>query len=175
MSLSLNRTQYPILEGIEKEHLSYIRERREMAARKMLLEDADDLSVFLGVPDVPKQKPNENEIQDGEEEINGEKEEEMSAGVQRQRFASRQDRYEHKQRSQATNGTEEDGYESGVPLDLDLESDFQEAVSKLKGRVENMMSDVHAKDYKDPSRGIWLAILFEGDVYSLSRDSTVVH
>lgn len=125
-----------------------------MVSRKMLLEDVDDLSVFFGVPDIlPKPKIG-NVNGDATEETEPQDEDETSALAQRQRFADREDRYERLKKARSMGGKAvEDGYESSVFLDAYIESDFQDALGRLKDRAGKLMSDVHAKEYKDPSKG----------------------
>jgi GC-rich sequence DNA-binding factor len=115
-----------------------------MIAKRRQQDDEDDLSLFCGSP--PEQKQPETEELDELGRVIPQK---NSSVLRRERQAERVTR-----RSRRRPSKEEDGYSTDATLPPSDASDFQIAISNLATRVNNVLDDVRADDFKDPDLGV---------------------
>ncbi|TDL23255.1 hypothetical protein BD410DRAFT_787584 [Rickenella mellea] len=136
--------KYPLLEKLEDEHVSLLKERSEMIAKRRQQDDEDALSLFFGSP--PEQKQPETEELDELGRVIPQK---NSSMLRRERQAERVTR-----RSRRKPSKEEEGYSTDATLPPSDASDFQMAMSNLATRVNNVLADVRADDFNDPDLGV---------------------
>lgn len=137
-------SQYPILEKLEDEHVSLLRERSEMISKRRLQDDEDDLSTFLG--SLPA--PSSNEL-DELDELGRVVPRQNPIIAQRERGVERAAR---RSRRRATR--EEEGYSTDSSLSPSDETDFQTAVASLQNKVDAVLQDVRSDEFRDPSLGV---------------------
>ena len=119
------------MEKLEEEHLSLLKEKFDIVARRRKAEDEDDLSLFLGrIPQPASEEP-----------------------PQQERSAARLIRRTHRRQVGADLAAEE-GFSTDLSLSSDQEDDFQLAITKLKEKAEGVLSDVRAGEFRDPSQGL---------------------
>lgn len=136
--------QYPILESLEDEHVSLLKERRDMISKRRLQDDEDDLAIFLGALPTPV-------------ETDPEEYDELGRLVPRQNpEVSRRERMRSRtaRRSQRPPAQEEDGYSTDSSLPPSDQVDFRTAMSNLASKKEKMLEDVRSDEFKDPSLGV---------------------
>ncbi|KAK7005823.1 GC-rich sequence DNA-binding factor-like protein [Favolaschia claudopus] len=134
--------KYPLLEKLEEEHISLIKERSDMIKERRNADDEDDFCVFMGINRVPE-----------EEETD-----ELGRVIPKPTPATRRAaRLARRQRRQRTQNDEEEGYSTDSSLPPpDLES-YQSAMSSLGERTALVLSDVRAEEFRDPGKGRWSA------------------
>jgi GC-rich sequence DNA-binding factor len=130
----LRNVQYPALEKLEEEHLSLLKERFDIAAGRRTAEDEDDLSLFLG------QIPQPASV-------------EQPKASRQERSTARLIRRIHRRQVGADLAAEE-GFSTDSSLSSDQEEDFQLAITKLKEKAEDILNDVRAGEFRDPSQGL---------------------
>ena len=97
-------------------------------------EDEDDLSLFLG-----------HLLQPASEEL--------PKSSRQERSTARLIRRTHRRQVGAALAAEE-GFSTDSSLSSDQDEDFQLAIRKLKEKGENVLSDVRAGEFRDPSQGL---------------------
>jgi len=122
------------LEKLEEEHLSLLKEKFDIVARRRKAEDEDDLSLFLGhIPQPASEEP--------------------PGFSQQERSAARLIRRTHLRQVGADLAAEE-GSSTDLSLSSDQEEDFELAITKLKEKGEGVLGDVRAGEFRDPSQGL---------------------
>lgn len=105
-----------------------------MVAERRKAEDEDDLSLCLG--HIPQQAS-----------------EEPPKSSRQERSAARLIRRGQRHLVGAALAAEE-GFSTDSSLSSDQEEDFRLAIAKLKGKAEDVFSDVRAGEFRDPSQGL---------------------
>ncbi|TFY70970.1 hypothetical protein EVG20_g2035 [Dentipellis fragilis] len=135
--------KFPQLEKLEEEHISIVKERRDMIRQRRHADDEDDLSYFLGsLPVPPHTEPEELD------ELGRIIPRANPAAARRDRRSSRITRRSHRK------SVEEEGYSTDSELPPSDAADYRTALQKLAMRRDDILSDVKAKEFKDPSLGI---------------------
>ncbi|OAX42141.1 hypothetical protein K503DRAFT_790350 [Rhizopogon vinicolor AM-OR11-026] len=144
--------KFPKLEKLEDEHISVLKERSEMIARRRQADVQDDLSLIFGslptadepeeVDDLGRIVPRAN-----------------PAAVRRERRAARITRRLRRERERETKnvGTQqkqEEGYSTDSSLPPSDAMDYQSAMERITSDGHNLLSDVRAADFRDPSLGL---------------------
>ncbi|EKM51607.1 uncharacterized protein PHACADRAFT_31439 [Phanerochaete carnosa HHB-10118-sp] len=137
--------KYPQLEKLEEEHVSLLQERYDLISQRRRVDDDDDLSLFLGSLPAPPQSQEIDELGRVVPVAN-------STALMRDRTVARSGR---RLRRRAQNQTqEEEGYSTDATLPPSDAADFQTAISKLLNKGQDVLSDVRAKDFREPSQGL---------------------
>ncbi|KAA1469958.1 GCFC-domain-containing protein [Dentipellis sp. KUC8613] len=135
--------KFPQLEKLEEEHISIIKEKRDMIRQRRHADDEDDLSYFLGsLPVPPHTEPEELD------ELGRIIPRANPAAARRDRRSSRIARRSHRK------STEEEGFSTDAELPPSDATDYHTALQKLAMRRDDILSDVKAKEFKDPSLGV---------------------
>ncbi|KAI0373663.1 GCFC-domain-containing protein [Pilatotrama ljubarskyi] len=141
--------KFPQLEKLEDEHISIIKERADMIAQRRKAEDEDDLTLFFGTP--PQLQPKPDEVDDLGRTIPSAN----SAASRADRMAAREAR---RLRRRATNQQkkeeEEEGYSTDAELPPSDADDYRAAMGKLVADAKEIMADVKAEEFRDPSVGL---------------------
>jgi GC-rich sequence DNA-binding factor len=143
-----SRLQYPLLEKLEEEHLSLFKERRDMLAKRRDQDDADDLSIFLGLQTSTISDESEPKLDEFGRSIPVD-----AASERRERRLERLDR--RKRRATRQTVVEEEGYSTDsslAPTDL---SAYGEAVQSIAASSKEVLADVKAAEFRDPAKGRW--------------------
>lgn len=134
--------QYPDLEKLEDEHLSLLKERKDMIQRRRTADDEDDLSFCLGSV---MTRDNSDEVDDLGRIVP-----ERNANIlRRERMHSRVSR-----RSRRIHSAEEEGYSTDSSLPASDQADFETATSKLEDDSKKLLGDVKSDDFRNPSVGV---------------------
>ena len=164
--VSLADSQIPLLEKIEKDSMAHLQERADLVTQRRTADDNDDIALILGVP---PQSPTEGDNGDAEEEIDElgrsrrtEHEAGPSSGVRKARRSDRTARRTRRRaRIQTSNGATPmgpGGNDEGFSTDSSLAEgdarDYVEAQRDLGRRVEGLLDDVKAEDFRDPAKGL---------------------
>ena len=123
-----------MLEKLEEEHLSLLKEKFDMVAGRRKAEDDDDLSLFLGHAPQPAS-------------------EEPPKSSRQERSTARLIRRTRRRQVGAALAAE-GGFSTDSSLSSDQEEDFQLAITKLKEKAAGVLSDVRAGEFRDPSQGL---------------------
>ena len=144
--------KFPMLEKLEEEHISLLKERYEMIAKRRLQDDEDDLALFLGSPPAPP--PAEEEL----DELGRVIPQQNPAIARRERRTQRSARHARhllRRQSQAPPSPEDDdGLSTDASLPPSDASDYQLALAQLSERVHGVLSDVRAEEFREPSKGV---------------------
>lgn len=140
--------KFPPVEKLENEHVSILKERRDMIQARRRAEDEDDLSMFLGSrPTLPHTGPEELD--------------EMGRIIPRfNAEATRDDRRTARaarralRRRNGRQGEDEEGYSTDATLPPSDAADYLAALQQLSRQRDEILSDVKAKEFKDPMQGI---------------------
>ncbi|EJD50811.1 hypothetical protein AURDEDRAFT_143230 [Auricularia subglabra TFB-10046 SS5] len=138
--------KYPLLEKVENEHISLIKERAEMITKRREEDDLDDLALFLGVAALEAiQQP--TPAQDGEAPP-------PITPTQRgeRRLARAMRRQGRRQRG--VQQADEDGYSTDASLPGAEAADFADALGDLETRRGAVLADVQAPEFRDPQKGL---------------------
>lgn len=118
-----------------------------MISQRRRADDEDDLSLFMGTLPTTAQPPT-NETDELGRVIPTAN---PTAG-RRDRIAARGNR-RLRRRAQAQTD-EEEGYSTDATLPPSDAADFETAIEKLQVKGKDILSDVRAKDFKDPNLGL---------------------
>ena len=142
------RSQFPRVEKLEDEHVSILKERRDMIQARRRAEDEDDLSMFLGSrPTLPHTGPEElDEMGRIIPRFNAE-------ATRGDRRAARAARRALRRRNGRQDEVEE-GYSTDATLPPSDATDYSAALQQLSRQCDETLSDVKAKEFKDPMLGI---------------------
>jgi len=138
--------KFPQLEQLEDEHISILKERRDMVRSRRRAENEDDLSLFLRSPPTAPGT--------GPEDLD-----EMGRDVPRLKV-TRDDRQRARaarrvtRRKNGRQGQDEEGYSTDATLPPSDAADYFAALKLLSRKRDDILSDVKVKEFKDPSVGI---------------------
>ncbi|KAF8645232.1 hypothetical protein AX16_008059 [Volvariella volvacea WC 439] len=141
--------KYPLLERLEDEHLSLVRERFDMISKRRQEDDRDDLTTFLGEA---LEKP-PSEATEKTDEFGREIPKPTSSSLRLQRRVARLNR--HQQRQQSAAQKDEEGYSTDSSLLPDDAVAYEDAMKSLSARTVDVLSDVRAEEFHDPRKGRW--------------------
>ncbi|PPQ72250.1 hypothetical protein CVT26_006977, partial [Gymnopilus dilepis] len=144
--------KYPLLEELEKEHYSLLKEKHDMIAKRRQEDNEDDLATFIGpIPFQPSTDPEEVD-ENGDiipkPDPAQEQRERRTARVARRQIRS-------SRRQQRPAGEEEEGYSTDSSLAPEDTSAYAEAIQSLKTRRKEVLADVKAEEFRDPGKGRW--------------------
>jgi GC-rich sequence DNA-binding factor len=134
------------LEQLEVEHISILKERRDMIRSRRQAENEDDLSLFL--------HPTRTVPVAGSEDLD-----EMGRDVPRLKV-TRDDRQRARaarrltRRKNGRRGQDEQGYSTDATLPPSDTADYLAALELLSRKRDDILSDVKVNEFKDPSVGI---------------------
>jgi GC-rich sequence DNA-binding factor len=153
-----------VLERLEDEHVSLLAERRDMIAKRRKADSEDDFFLFLG-PLSTQAEP--EEVMD---DLGRVVPQANPAAARRDRRTARATRHaRHRSKPQHSNVDEEEGFSTDSSLGPSDAADFDVAIRKLSADREDILADVRATDFKDPSRGLakWFGEWRDqyGDIY----------
>jgi GC-rich sequence DNA-binding factor len=137
-----NKSQFPQLENLEKEHLAILKERSNIILQRRRADDEDDLSRFFGVV-LHSSQPSFGDAEGFTSNTD------MAAARQERRNA-RIARRLHRKRDIDV----EEGYSTDSSLPPSDTADFKAAMRELLADKEQILGDVQAEEFKDPDRGL---------------------
>lgn len=138
-----------------------------MISQRRRADDADDLSLFLGALPTPPQ-PDIEEV----DELGRTVPRANSAAVRRDRIIARAARRSRRHAVSTAQSQEdaEEGYSTDSSLPPSDKDDYSTALNKLFRSAQDILSDVRAEEFKNPSLGLgnWFGKWREkfGDIYS---------
>lgn len=137
------------MEQLEEEHVSIVKERRDMIFARRRAENEDDLSTFLGsIPVAPHAGPDVDDMGRVIPRFNAE-------ATRGDRYTARATRRALRQKN-GRRGQDEEGYSTDSTLPPSDAADYIAALQQLSRKRDKILSDVKAKEFKDPSLGIGL-------------------
>ncbi|KAF8964319.1 nineteen complex-related protein 2-domain-containing protein [Flammula alnicola] len=143
--------KYPLLEKLEEEHLSLLKERSAMITKRRTEDDEDDLATFLGP--LPASAPLELEEMD---ELGRTIPKSNPADARRQRRVARVARRQlRSSRPARPPGEEEEGYSTDSSLAPPDALAYTDAMKSLALRTKEVLADVKAEEFRDPGKGRW--------------------
>ncbi|KIM43007.1 hypothetical protein M413DRAFT_69575 [Hebeloma cylindrosporum] len=152
--------KYPLLEKLEEENLSLLKERFDMVEKRRRQDDEDDLATFIGpLPITPSSSTLEPEETD---ELGRTIPKPNPANERRQRRVDRTARHQLRS-SRRTKppapssglGEDEEGYSTDSSLAAADASAYTVAMHDLSSRRKAVLADVKAEEFKDPGKGRW--------------------
>ncbi|KAJ3513492.1 hypothetical protein NLJ89_g2913 [Agrocybe chaxingu] len=143
--------KYPLLEKLEEEHASLLKERADMVNKRRREDDEDDLALFIGpLPTVPSTIP--NRVDDFGRTISNPDPVQERRERRVARIARRQIRTSQRRRPA---GEEEGGYSTDSSLAPADSNAYTEALQSLATKRKEVLSDVKAEEFRDPGKGRW--------------------
>lgn len=141
--------KYPRLEKLEEQYLSILRERRDMITGRRQADDADDLTAFLGaLPVVDHMQPEELD------ELGRIIPKANPAAARRDRREARAGRRARRQQAPGRRVENDEGYSTDASLPPSDASDYQAAMATLTEKRDDILADVRADEFRDPSAGL---------------------
>ncbi|PPQ85156.1 hypothetical protein CVT25_004163 [Psilocybe cyanescens] len=141
--------KYPLLEKLEEERLSLLKERFDMISKRRREDYEDDLAAFLA----PLPSPQESEELDEHDRTVRRLD---PADERRQRRVARIARRQiRKLRHVRPPGEEDEGFSTDSSLAPQDTSAYGEALHSLSTRSRDVLADVKAVEFKDPGKGRW--------------------
>ncbi len=125
-----------------------------IVSKRRAEDDADDLTMFLGVPALIEPEEGAEEVDKLGRSRRAFDDSGAQSGVRRYR---RQDRQARRDRSRSTRPTQhyqEDGFSTDSSLGDADAADYQDAQDALQKRAAALTADVKAEDFRDPNIGI---------------------
>ncbi|KAJ3838020.1 nineteen complex-related protein 2-domain-containing protein [Lentinula raphanica] len=141
--------KYPLLEKLEDEYVSLLRERHDMINKRRMQDTEDDLSTFLAP--LPPTVEETTQIFD---EFGRENRRPDPNVARRERQGQRSVRYQRHQEIN-TNPDDDEGYWTDSDLPPPDEAAFQDALASIATRTHDILSDVKSKEFLDPAKGRW--------------------
>ncbi|KAK0201965.1 nineteen complex-related protein 2-domain-containing protein [Desarmillaria ectypa] len=138
--------KYPLLEKLEEQHVSLLRERGDMIKKRRTQDDEDDVSNFLGNLPLPAKAEETDDIGRVVPNPN-------SAAQKALRRAARVARRQRRQNNEEA----EEGYSTDSELSPSDEQVYSSAVEFLATKTKDVLSDVRAPEFRDPGKGRWSA------------------
>ncbi|KAJ7195498.1 nineteen complex-related protein 2-domain-containing protein [Mycena pura] len=135
--------KYPLLEALEEEHVSLVRERFDMIRDRRAADDEDDLCTFLGISR-PQAEEETDEL--------GRVVPKLTPALRREARLAR-----HRRRHPNRQNDDDEGYSTDSSLPPSDVQSYGSAMSSLMERVEQVLSDVRAEEFRDPGKGRWTA------------------
>ncbi|KAG6827182.1 hypothetical protein H0H92_012892 [Tricholoma furcatifolium] len=130
--------KYPLLEKLEDEHVSLLQERSELINARRRLDDEDDLCTIYGPLPPTSSEP--------------EKEETAYRLTPTERREARARRHAARPPKKTE---EEEGYSTDGSLPPSDNSAYSSAIKSLGTRTKEVLADVRAAEFIDPSKGRW--------------------
>ncbi|KAG2010010.1 hypothetical protein CC2G_012869 [Coprinopsis cinerea AmutBmut pab1-1] len=144
--------KYPMLEKLEDDYISLLRERLEFITQRRRTDDEDDLTSFYGPLPTPPE-PESEQV----DELGRAIPKPSPATLLRERRAARIERHNrHVQRSRKPD-PEEEGYSTDSSLPPHDASDYASAVTSLRLRTKEVLADVRAEEFRNPNSARWNA------------------
>ncbi|KIN99575.1 hypothetical protein M404DRAFT_16456 [Pisolithus tinctorius Marx 270] len=142
--------KYPELERLESEHIFILKERAGMITRRRKEDDEDDLSVVFGSPAQREPPPDEFD------ELGRDVPRADPAALRKVRRVARVARRHRRQSRNAVSEAdwEEEGYSTDSSLPPSDAQDYRAAIQRITTGGEELLSDVAAAEFKDPSLGL---------------------
>ncbi|KAF8627463.1 hypothetical protein AX17_006276 [Amanita inopinata Kibby_2008] len=136
--------KYPLLEKLEEEHVSLLKERHDMIAHRRHAEDEDDVAVLFGsLPSSYNVAPT-SEGPDRSKSPTASKRERRLARIARRQL-----------RQQLHKSATEEGYSTDSSLPPSDAVAYADALKSLASRKKNILSDVRAEEFHNPSEVRW--------------------
>ncbi|KAG6377125.1 nineteen complex-related protein 2-domain-containing protein [Boletus reticuloceps] len=142
--------KFPRLEKLEEEHLSILKERAEMIARRRRADDEDDLSVVFGT--IPKPSAELDEADELHRVLPPSNSIVLRRSRRTARIARRTRRHAGKLSSDADD--REEGYSTDSSLTQSDALDYQQALERITADGKDILSDVRSVEFKDPNHGL---------------------
>lgn len=145
--------QYPMLEDLEKDFLSLLKQRAEMIQKRRNQDDEDDLSAFFGslpVTVTPDELDDYGRSLQPPDPIQQRKERRVTRTARRQLRSSKRPKH-----SGAL--PEEEGYSTDSSLAPADSNSYSAALHEIFGRKKEVLADVRAEEFRDPGKGRWNA------------------
>ncbi|KAI0036544.1 nineteen complex-related protein 2-domain-containing protein [Vararia minispora EC-137] len=141
--------KYPPLEKIEAEYLSILKERWDMIEQRRQADDGDDLTAFLGaLPVAPHTEPEElDELGRVIPKVN-------PAAARRDRRDARKTRRTRRQKASNRRVDNDEGYSTDATLPPSDARDYHTAIERLMEKRDEVLADVRAEEFRDPSIGL---------------------
>lgn len=169
------------MQKIEKDSLAHLQERADLVNKRRTADDNDDIALILGVPPQQSSPDDAEEVEEVDELGRSRRmdhESGPSSGVRKARRSDRLARRTKRRARVQTNGTpapvgpggDDEGFSTDSSLAEGDAQDYAEAQRDLGRRVEGLLDDVKAEDFRDPSKG--LAVRF-GDWRTRYEDEYV--
>lgn len=145
-----------MLEKLEEDHLSLLHERLELVSSRRRVDDEDDLNAFYGPLPIPAPEVEEPEETD---ELGRIIPKPSPAILRKERRAARTIRHAQRVQKRASKSRpdEEEGYSTDSSLPPVDASDYSAAVSSLSTRKKDVLSDVRAEEFRNPTGEKWNA------------------
>ncbi|ESK88444.1 gc-rich sequence dna-binding factor-like protein [Moniliophthora roreri MCA 2997] len=143
--------KYPMLEKLEEEHISLLKERFDMINNRRQQDDEDDLSTFLGP--LPPAPGNDTTVEETDE-LGRTIPKSDPVALRRQRRSARSVRHQERQMRQKAKLAEE-GYSTDSEIPTVDEDAYRAALRSVATRTRDVLSDVKAKEFLDPGKGQW--------------------
>lgn len=147
-----------MVERLEEEHLSLLRERADMTTNRRRQDDEDDLTSFLGP--LPSTSSTESEEVDDlgrtvpkPDEAQQRRERRVARTARRQLRSSRRSRTGPK--NDDGKEKEEEGYSTDSSLAPADANAYNAALQSLTTRRKEVLSDVRAEEFREPGKGRW--------------------
>jgi len=126
--------------------MHHLKERADMSSRRRAADDEDDLSLFFGAP-----APAEAGVDDLGRSLTADAG--PSSSGRRIRRSERGAR-RAKRRARQAKACDEEGYSTDSTLADGDAQDYAYAHRELGKRVEGLLDDVRAEDFRDPDKGL---------------------
>ncbi|KAG6824806.1 hypothetical protein H0H93_001516, partial [Arthromyces matolae] len=124
--------KYPLLEKLEEEHVSLLKERFDMLNQRRLSDDEDDLTIIFGPIPIP-----------------------LEQGVTETNKQERREARERRRTARSKKTQEEEGYSTDSDLATHDQDAYVSAIKSLKTRTKDVLADVKAVEFIDPAKGRW--------------------
>ncbi|KAF8887184.1 nineteen complex-related protein 2-domain-containing protein [Infundibulicybe gibba] len=145
--------KYPLLEKLEDEHISLLKERSGIIAKRRRAEDEDDLSVVYGPLPMPEKPQEQMEERD---EWGNLIPRPTPAVLRRERQIARAARRQRRQaQTYAINQDDQEGYSTDSSLDDIDATAYTTALESLALRKKEVLADVRAEEFRNPGKGRW--------------------
>ncbi|KAF8158053.1 nineteen complex-related protein 2-domain-containing protein [Crassisporium funariophilum] len=143
--------KYPLLESLEEEYLSLLKERSGMIAKRRREDDEDDLALFMGALPAPPPTEEMEETDDLGRSIP-----KPTARDRRlARTARRQSRLSRTTKPASSTSEADEGYSTDASLSPPDASAYSSALHGLASRTKAVLADVKAEEFRDPRKGRW--------------------
>jgi len=133
-----------MLEKVENEFVSLVKERRDMLAKRRREDDEDDLVLFLGQSAIPPPLTT-----DGTEPPAP-----PTAQERGERRLARTIRRSARRTRGVQRAEDEDGYSTDGSLPDDEAADYAAALEDMEKRRRAVLADVEAPEFRDPNLGL---------------------
>ncbi|TFK27623.1 hypothetical protein FA15DRAFT_586077 [Coprinopsis marcescibilis] len=140
--------KYPLMEKLEEEHISLLRERLELVVQRRRADDEDDLTAVYGPLPAPPE-PDSDQV----DELGRSIPKPSPSYLRTQRRADRSRR--RQQRLKSKPNLAEEGYSTDSSLPPHDQSDFASAISSLKASSKDVLADVRAEEFRNPTGAKW--------------------